>query len=274
MKKKLIQILAMALGICLLTSACTKNTTDAPTSSNKRLALNVGATALPHAEILAMVKDDLAAEGVDLTITEFGDYTLMNPALSEGQIDANFFQHQPYLDDYVKNSGQKLVSVGKIHIEPMGIYSHKITKLDELKDGSIVGVPNDATNEGRAFLLLAHEGLITLKDNVGSSATVNDIKDNPKHLEWKELEASVLPRTLDETDISVINTNYALEADLNPTHDALAMEDSTSPYANIIVVNEKDKDSEAVLKLVKALQSEKIRKFINETYAGAIVPVF
>ncbi|MGN7453465.1 MetQ/NlpA family ABC transporter substrate-binding protein [Paenibacillus pasadenensis] len=238
------------------------------------VTLTVGATAVPHAEILNHVKDQLAKEGVDLVVKEFTEYVQPNVQLYEKQLDANFFQHVPYLDDQNKERGYDLVKVVNVHVEPMGAYSDKIKSVDELQDGATVAIPNDATNGGRALALLAENGLITLKEGVGIAATVKDVTENAKNLKFKELEAATLPRVLGEVDLAVINTNYALEADLNPTADALFIESKDSPYANILVARPDNKDSEAIQKLAKALNSEEVKTFIDETYKGAIVAAF
>lgn len=236
--------------------------------------ITVGATAVPHAEILNEVVDNLEEQGITLVVKEFSDYSLLNRSLQEGQLDANFFQHTSYLNEDMKNSGAKLTSVGTIHTEPMGIYSKKITSLDEIEDGAKVSIPNDASNGSRALLLLAENGLITLKEGTGEGATVLDIVENPKNIEIMELDAAALPRTLDEVSISVINTNYALSGGLNPMEDAIAIEGSDSPYANILVVREGDENREEIKALYEALTTEEIKTFIQEKYAGAIVPAF
>jgi D-methionine transport system substrate-binding protein len=236
--------------------------------------LVVGTTAKPHSEILEVVKPLLAKEGVDLEIKVFTDYAQLNPALKDGQIDANFFQHIPYLDDYNKSNNTDLVWTVKVHNEPMGIYSKKIKSLDELTEGSVVGIPNDASNGGRALMVLESANLIKLKEGVGVTATDKDIVDNPKNLKITMMDAAMLPRTLDDAAICVINSNYALEANLNPVKDSIFMEAKDSPFANVLVVNPKDKDNEAIVKLDKALQSPEVKKFLEDTYQGSCVPAF
>ena len=236
--------------------------------------LKVGATAVPHAEILEQIKPELAKEGVDLQIIEFNDYVQPNLALNDGELDANFFQHQPYLDEFVAEHSVKLVSAGGVHIEPMGIYSKKVKALDELKDGALVAIPNDPTNGGRALILMAKAGIITLKDNNDIKATVQDVVANPKNIQFQEVEAAQLPRVLDDVDAAVINTNYAMQAGFVPASDALIIEDSTSPYVNIVAVREGDQEKPAIQKLMKALKSEAVKKFIEEKYKGAVVPAF
>ncbi|ARU86549.1 MetQ/NlpA family ABC transporter substrate-binding protein [Pseudomonas sp. M30-35] len=236
--------------------------------------LSVAATAVPHAEILEFVKPTLAKEGVDLDIKVFTDYVQPNVQVAEKRLDANFFQHQPYLDEFNKSRGTKLVSVVGVHVEPFGAYSTKHKSLDELPQGAIVVIPNDATNGGRALLLLEKAGLIKLKDSNNILATPKDVVENPKSLKFRALEAATLARVLSQVDLALINTNYALEAKLNPTKDALVIEDSNSPYVNNLVAREDNKDSPAMQKLAKALNSPEVKTFIVEQYKGAIVPAF
>ncbi|EHK70320.1 D-methionine-binding lipoprotein MetQ [Pseudomonas psychrotolerans L19] len=236
--------------------------------------LSVAATPVPHAEILEFVKPQLAKEGVDLKIKVFTDYVQPNLQVAQKRLDANFFQHQPYLDEFNKSRGTDLVTVAQVHVEPFGIYSQKIKKLDEVREGAVVAIPSDATNGGRALLLLEKAGLIKLKDSANILATPKDIAENPKKLKFKELEAATLPRVLNQVDLALINTNYALEAKLNPTQDALLLEGKESPYANILVARPDNKDSDAVQKLVKALNTPAVKQFIEEKYKGAVVPAF
>ena len=236
--------------------------------------LTVAATPVPHAEILEFVKPQLAKEGVDLQIKVFTDYVQPNLQVAQKRLDANFFQHQPYLDEFNKSRGTDLVTVAQVHVEPFGIYSQKIKKLSELRDGAVVAIPSDATNGGRALLLLEKAGLIKLKDSANILATPKDIVENPKHLKFKELEAATLPRVLNKVDLALINTNYALEAKLNPTKDALLLEGKESPYANILVARPDNKDSDAVQKLAKALNTPAVKQFIEQKYQGAVVPAF
>ena len=238
------------------------------------VTIKVGATPEPHATILEFVKDKLAAEGVNLEIVVFNDYVQPNVELYEKQLDANFFQHVPYLEEFNAEKGYDLVKVTGVHIEPMGAYSEKIASIEELKDGAKIAIPNDATNGGRALALLAKHNLITLKEGVGILATVQDITDNPKNLEIVELEAATLPRVLPDVDVAVINTNYALEAGLVPTRDALFIEDSESPYVNILVARPDNQNDEAIRKLAAALNSPEVKQFIEEKYEGAVVPAF
>ena len=236
--------------------------------------LSVAASPVPHAEILEFVKPALAKEGVNLKVKVFTDYIQPNVQVAEKRLDANFFQHQPYLDEFNKAKGTHLVSVAAVHLEPLGAYSSKYKKLDELKDGSTVVIPNDATNGGRALLLLDKAGLIKLKDSTNILSTVKDITANPKNLKFRELEAATIPRVLTQVDLALINTNYALEAKLNPEKDALVIEGSDSPYVNILVARPDDKDSDDMKKLVAALHTPEVKAFINEKYKGAIIPAF
>ena len=236
--------------------------------------LSVAASPVPHAEILEFVKPALAKEGVNLKVKVFTDYIQPNVQVAEKRLDANFFQHQPYLDVFNKAKGTHLVSVAAVHLEPLGAYSSKYKNLDELKDGSTVVIPNDATNGGRALLLLDKAGLIKLKDSTNILSTVKDITANPKNLKFRELEAATIPRVLTQVDLALINTNYALEAKLNPEKDALVIEGSDSPYVNILVARPDDKDSADMQKLVAALHTPEVKAFILEKYKGAIVPAF
>ena len=238
----------------------------------------VGASPSPHAEILAAAKDILAKDGYTLEVKEYTDYVQPNVALSAGDLDANYFQHQPYLDQYNQENKTDLVSAGLIHYEPFGIYAGKTKSLDALKDGASIGVPNDATNEARALLLLEAQGLIKLKDGVGINATKNDIEENKKNLNITEIEAAQLPRSLQDLDLAVINGNFAIEAGLSVKKDALATEDTQSvgakTYGNIIAVRKGDESSAKIKALVAALQSDTIREFIDKKYDGAVVALF
>jgi len=236
--------------------------------------LNVAATPVPHAEILEVVKPLLASQGVELQVRVFTDYVQPNLQVQQKRLDANFFQHQPYLDEFNASRKTGLVSVAGVHIEPFGAYSSKLKTLDQLPDGASVAIPNDATNGGRALLLLAKAGLITLKDGAGITATPKDIVANPKHIRVRELEAATLPRVLKQVDLALINTNYALEAGLNPAKDALAIEGSDSPYVNILVARPDNQDSAAMQKLAQALHSPEVKAFIAEKYKGAVLPAF
>lgn len=272
--KKLLTLAATAIiASALLFTGCGSDQADIP-SNNEAIVVRVGATPVPHAEILQELKPLLAKKGVDLEITEFVDYVQPNIALHDHEIDANFFQHQQYLDAFNKERGTHLVSACKVHLEPMGLYSKSITKIDELKNGARIAIPNDPTNAGRALLLLQDNGLITLKDGGNTNSTIEDIVKNPKHITFIELDAAQLPRSLADVDAAVINTNYALQAGLNPTKDAIAIESKDSPYANILVINDGDKNKPGIKKLVEVLQSPETRAFIAKKYEGAIIPAF
>ena len=278
MKVKLLA--AMTLAASLLLSGCGGGS-DQPAqkaddkSAAKEVTLKIGATPVPHAELLEEIKPDLKEKGITLEVIEFNDYVQPNIALNDKELDANFFQHEPYLNDFIKeHKDVKLKNAGGIHIEPMGIYSKKIKDLKELADGATVSIPNDPTNGGRALLLLQKAGLLKLKDGVNEMATVQDIADNPKNLVIQEVEAAQLPRTLEDVDISIINTNFAMNADLNPMKDALFIEDKTSPYVNIIAVRDGDENREEIKTLLNTLKTDKVKKFIEDKYKGAIVPAF
>lgn len=273
---------ALSIVLAVSLAACGQKPAEQPSgqqngaapAENKEVTLKVGATAKPHAEILNAIKPKLKEEGVNLEVKEFTDYVQPNVQVFEKQLDANFFQHRPYLEQMNKDKSMDLVEVVGVHIEPFGAYSKKIKSVDELKDGAVVAVPNDPSNSARALLLLEKNGLIKLKEDVGVNGTVKDIVENKKNLEIRELEAAMLPRVLDEVDLALINTNYALEAGLVPTKDALFIEDSNSPYVNILVSRPDNKDSEAMQKLAKALTSEDVKTFIKNTYNDAVVPAF
>ncbi len=245
-------------------------------SSQAADVLKVAATAVPHAELLQFVKPQLQAQGVELQVREFSDYVQPNAAVEDKQLDANFFQHQPYLNSYNKDRKSSLVQVpnGGIHVEPFGAYSQKIKQIKDLKDGAVVAIPNDPSNGGRALLLLQKQGLIELKDPKNITATPIDIVKNPKKLKFRELEAALLPRALADVDVALINTNYAIEAKLNPTKDALFIEGAESPYVNIIAARADRANDPVIQKLVKALRTPEVKKFIQEKYKGAVVPAF
>lgn len=236
--------------------------------------LRVGATPVPHAEILRYVQDNLAAaEGLNIEIVEFTDYVQPNLALGDQQIDANFFQHVPYMEDFSQERGLNLVAVAPVHIEPLGLYSNKIQALTEVADGAQIAVPNDATNLGRSLKLLQDNQLIQLASGAGVAATKQDIENNPKNVRLVELEAAQLPRSLDDVDLAVINGNYAIETSLNPAEDALALESAQdNPYANVLVVLEGRENDPAIQTLARLLTSPETKQFIEETYQGAVIP--
>lgn len=274
MKKSFKIIFALLVTAVLLGGCAQKTNTAAPAGGKKTVKLVVGATPEPHAKILELIKPDLAAKGIDLVIKEFNDYVVPNTALNEKQLDANFFQHVPYMEDFAKQHNMKLVAAAKVHIEPMGAYSKKIKSKDTLKSGALVAIPNDPTNEGRALLLLQKQGLITLKDASAPAQTPKNIAGNPKNLKFKELDAAQLPRVLQDVDLAIINTNFAIKGGLDPLKDALFMEDKDSPYANVLTVRPDNQDDPAIQELVKALNSDKVKKYIEDTYKGSIVPAF
>ena len=249
-------------------------TTPAETSSLEGTTLKVGATPAPHAEILEVVKELLAEEGITLDIVEYTDYVQPNNAVEDGSLDANYFQHITYMNDFNEQYGTHLVSAAEVHYEPMALYAGKVTSLDELPDGALIGVP---TNEARALLVLQQEGLITLDENAGITATINDIVDNPKNLEFSEMEAAQLPLRLADLDMAVINGNYAIDAGLSMA-DALAIEsadgDAATAYVNVLAVKEGRESDPAIQALAEALCSQEVKDFIDENYAGAVVAVF
>ena len=236
----------------------------------------VGASPTPHAKILEAAKEILAEKGYELEIKEFTDYVQPNLTLDSGDLDANYFQHRPYLDDFNKKHKTKLVSIAAIHYEPFGIYPGKTKSLADLSDGAQIAVPNDTTNEARALLLLEAQGLIKVDPDAGLDATAKDITENPKNIKIMELEAAQLARSLPDVDMAVINGNYALQADLNAAEDALALEEENSPmetFANIIAVREGEEDSEKLKALVEALKSDKVKDYMEKEFKGAVVPV-
>lgn len=236
--------------------------------------LKVGATPVPHSELLNLIKPELEKQGILLEIIEFTDYVTPNLALDDGEIDANFFQHVPYMESFSKEHDLDLVSAGTVHVEPLGLYSKIFKNISEIKSGAVIAIPNDPTNEGRALLLLQANGIIKLNSEAGLEATYVDIAENPLGLVFKPIDAAQLPRTLDDVAGAVINTNYALEADLNPAEDAVVIEGSESPYANIVTVKADRLNDETIRALVNALQSEAVKAFILEQYNGSVVPAF
>ena len=268
-------IATLAFAGCGGSDSNSSGTSAVAQNSSGMKTLKVGATAVPHAEILEVVKPLLEKDGIKLDIVEFTDYVQPNLALNDKELDANFFQHEPYLTNFMEEHKEvKLVNAAGIHIEPMGVYSKKVKDLKELKDGAVISLPNDPTNGGRALLLLEKAGLLKLKDGAGEKATVQDIAENPHNFKFQEVEAAQVPRTLEDVDAAVINTNYAMQINLVPTKDALFMEDSTSPYVNILAVRERDKDRPEIQALIKALQSPEVKAFINDKYKGAVVAAF
>lgn len=273
MKKNLLK--KVSLGLAAVLSAVTLIGCGGNGADDK--VIKIGASPSPHAEILEQVKAEVETQGYTLEIIEFNDYVIPNTSVNQGELDANFFQHKPYLDNFNAENKTDLVSVASIHFEPLGIYSAKVTDVSEIKEGALIGVPNDATNEARALLLLEANGLITLKEGVGVNATIYDIESNPLNLEIKEIEAAQLPLSLQDLEAAVINGNYAISGGLSVS-DAIAIEESTSvaaeTYANIIAVKAGNEDSEKIKVLIDALKSDTIKQYIEGQYAGAVVPVF
>ena len=273
MRKPVIPAAAAALALGLGLTACGSESGSGGGGSDGPLV--VGATAVPAGEVLSYIKKDLAAKnGLDLEIKEFTDYVLPNTALQEGSLDANLYQNKPYLDDFNKSKGTELVPVVDAYLPPMGVYSKKVQDVTELADGVTVAVPNDITNEGRALQLLASEGVITLKDDAGTTASPADIVKNPKNLKFKELEPAQLPRSLDDVAAAVINNNYAQDAGLSPAEDAILLESvKNNPYANLLTVKKGNEDDPRVEKLAKLLTSPEVTKFIKDKYQGSVLPV-
>ena len=276
-KKLAAALLAGLLAVSVTACGNSDDSSASPSAGGETTTITVGASPAPHAEILEVAKDILAEQGITLEIQQFTDYVMPNNAVEDGSIDANYFQHITYMNDFNEENGTHLVSVAEIHYEPFGLYAGKIDSLDALADGAQIGVPNDATNEARALLLLEQEGLITLAEDAGLTATVLDIVENPKNLEIVEMEAAQLPQRLADLDMAVINGNYAIDAGLSIA-DALAVEasdgEAAQAYANVLVVKEGNENNEAILALVDALQSDEVKSYIEETYSGAVVPLF
>lgn len=277
MKKILTSILVLSL-IALFVVGCGSGqnaTAENNSDKSKLITIKIGASSVPHAEILNAVKPILEKDGIKLDIIEFADYNQPNLRLADKDLDANYFQHIPYLESFSKDHNLDLTYTAKVHIEPMGVYSEKVKDLKDLKEGAEIAIPNDPTNGGRALILLEQAGLLKIKDGVGISATVYDITENPEKLKITELEAATLPRILQDVDAAVINSNYALEAKLVPTEDSLALESATdNPYVNILAIRKGDEDRPELKKLAEALNSPEIKKFIEEEYKGAIISAF
>jgi D-methionine transport system substrate-binding protein len=273
-KKLAASLTALAGVVAVGLTACSSSKSAGSAAGD---SITVAASPVPHAQILDYIRDNLAAKaGLKLTVKEFTDYVQPNLATQDGDVDANYFQHTPYLNDFNKSKGTDLVPVVGVHLEPLGLYSHKAKSLDQLKevkDGATIAVPNDATNEGRALKLLADNNLITLKPGAGTTATENDVAGNPRHLKFKPLEAAELPRALDDVDAAVINGNYALQAKLTPGKDALALEKTQdNPYVNILVVKKGHENDPAVKKLAALLTSAQVKQYIETTFNGSVIP--
>ena len=282
MKKILKLFLIVSLIAAIFTgcsNAAQNESTGTPANgADEPKTIVVGASVTPHAEILKVAKEVLAEKGIELKIVEFTDYVQPNLNVDSGELDANYFQHKPYLDQFNIDHNTKLVSVGAIHYEPFGIYPGKSDSIENLPDGATITVPNDGTNEARALFLLEDLGLIKLREGTDFTATILDIAENPKNLEIVELEAAQLTLSLEDVDMAVINGNYAIQAGLNANTDALAIEDKDSEaaqtYANIVCVKEGNEDNPAIKELMNALKSDKVKRFIEENYEGAVVPIF
>ena len=274
--KKVLSV-RVALGLVTVMAAGCSSSGGGSASGSDDKTIVVGASPTPHAEILKAAENVLKEKGYTLKITEFQDYMQPNMALENKELDANYFQHKPYLDEFNEKNGTKLVSAGAVHYEPLGLYAGKTKSLAELSDGATIAVPNDTTNEARALLLLEANGLIKLNPDAGLSATPKDITENPKNLNVQELEAAQLGRSLQDVDMAVINGNYALQADLKVT-DALAKEEKDSEaaqtYANVVAVREGDENSDKTKALMEALKSDDVKKFIEDTYQGSVVSIF
>nr|WP_202506121.1 MetQ/NlpA family ABC transporter substrate-binding protein [Streptomyces sp. SID1046] len=277
---KLTALAATATALALGLTACGSSSDPSSAKADGGKAdeskpLVIAASPSPHADVLNFVKDKLAAkEGLKLEVKEFTDYVLPNTATEQSQVDGNYFQHKPYLDDFNKKNNTHVVPVVNVHLEPLGLYSKKIKAIGDIKAGQTIAVPNDTTNEGRALQLLAANNLITLKEGVGTSAKLSDITDK-KGLEFKELEAATVPRALNDVDAAIINGNYALEAKLSPAKDALVLEKAEgNPYANFLAVKDGNQNDPRIQKLAKLLNSDEVKKFIEEKYQGSVVPAF
>ncbi len=278
MTRKIISIVSLIL-VALLIVSCGSAQNSQPQAENSEdgqpIVLKVGASPVPHAEILNVVKPLLEAEGIELQIVEFADYNQPNLRLADKDLDANYFQHIPYLESFSNDHNLDLTYTAKVHIEPMGIYSEKIKDISELEDGAEIAIPNDPTNGGRALILLEQAGLLKIKEGVGITATVYDIVENPKNLKITELEAATLPRVLGDVAAAVINSNYALEAKFVPTKDALVLESpQDNPYVNILAIRKGDENRPEIVKLSEALNSPEVKKFIEDEYQGAVIPAF
>ena len=271
--KKSVALILCLIFILALAAGCGGKTEPAKPAAAPAAdkPLKVGVTPGPHAQIMEVVKKVAEKDGLKIQIVEFSDYIQPNVALNQGDIDINSFQHLPYLENMVKDRKYDLVMLAKTFTFPMGIYSKKIKSIKDLKDGATVAIPNDPTNGGRALILFEKAGLIKLKPGLGHKASVVDIVENPRKFKIRELEAAQIPRTLEDMEIAAINTNYAMSAGLVPAKDALILEDSSSPYANILAVRSKDKDNPLYKKFLKAYQSEEVKKFVTEQFKGSVV---
>ena len=277
MKKFSIALLLLALSVLLVACGAGDDSSKSGEGESKGDKIVIGASNVPHAEILEKAEPLLEEEGIELEIVTYTDYVVPNKALAEGELDANYFQHIPYLESQIKENDYDFVNAGGIHIEPIGVYSKKYKSLDELPKGAEIIMSSSVADHGRILTMLENEGLITLKDGIDkTTATVDDITDNPKELKFKtDVEAAMLPQIYNNEDVDaiLINSNYAIDAGLNPVEDSIAIEDADSPYVNVIAVQSGDEESDKIKKLVEVLHSEEIQDFINKEYGGAVVPV-
>lgn len=257
---------------CLFAAGCGSSSNSGASGDKKEIKM--GVTAGPHAEVMEEVAKEAAKQGITIKVVEFNDYVQPNKALAEGDLDMNSMQHQPYMDNVVKKQGLKITSIGKTIILPMAVYSHKFKDIKDVTDGAKVTIPNDPTNGARGLLLLQQAGLIKLKNGNSVDASVTDITENPKNLQFVELDAAQIPRSLDDTDLACVNTNYAIPAGLNPQKDSILVESKDSPYANVMAVRQGDENNETYKKVLAIYQSEPIKKFIEEHFQGTILPAF
>lgn len=272
---KRINLLVLVTILALIFVGCSQGSNeDSSVDSGEDTVIRIGVTPEPHGTLVELIQEELEAEGITLEIEVFTDYVTPNLSLDSGDLDVNFMQHEPYLNNFNEENDTDLVSIGGIHIEPIGLYSSRYESIDEIEDGAEIAIPNDGTNGGRALLLLAENGLITLDEDAGILATENDIVENPKNLKITPLEAAQLPRVVDDVDGAIINGNFALEAGLVPTEDSILLEGKDSPYANIVAVRAGQENEEQFTKLLEALQSDKVKEYIEENYEGGVIPAF
>lgn len=267
----LLAVILITMAITLFGCGSDKQQVTAPTEKKE---IVVGVTPGANGEIMDFFQKEAEKQGLKIKVVEFSDYITPNEALNNGEIDINAFQHKPFMDNAIKEKGYKITDIGKTIIAPMALYSHKIKSLDEIKDGDKMAIPNDTTNGGRALLLLQEAKLIKLKDNVGTTPSVNDIVENPKHLQIFELEAAQIPRSLSDMTFAAVNMNYAVNAKLDPKKDAILVESKESAYVNVLAVREVDKDNPQLQKFVQMYKSEAVRNFILEHFQGSVIPVF
>lgn len=273
---RLFSSVAVTAGLALSLAGCQDKAPEAPAAgaAPKAAVLTIGVSPVPHADIVNFVAPTLKNQGIEVKVVEFSDYVQPNLSLADKELDANFFQHKPYLDEFAESRGLKLESLVAVHIEPMGVYSKSVKKVEDLAEGAKIAIPNDPTNGGRALKVLETAGLIKLKADAGILATPNDIVENPKKLSFLEIEAAQLPRALDDVAAAVINSNFALGANLNPTKDAIAIESKDSPYANIVAIRAGESNREDLQKLKAVLTSPEVKKFLEDKFQGSVVPAF